>query len=291
MSAASPSDDTPRTGDGKPVEQKWTNPFVPGTYLHDLFDRRIRANQDLVIVIDDYHARRGTGKTVSALQLANGMDQTAEGITKTKVSLRPEEIREAYAEEPKRSGLVLDEAEVGASKWSAMTNVNKALREIMSMGRIEEKYVVLNAPSFSQIDKEVQMLADVWICMTRRGQAIVHGIELNPYAGQILKPKKQLIEFRDISKDHDLRDVYRYLTREKRRRIAGEEGDGFIPRKEAREWVEKAKKEQERQTRDQLIEQFYGHEEVREAGIPQRVVADAAGVSQQTVAKVLNEDA
>lgn len=279
-----------RTEDGKPIEKKRVNPYVSGTFLHDLFERRVRANQDLVIVIDDYHARRGTGKTISALQLAAGMDQTPEGITKTKVTLQPEEIRKAYSGEPKQSALILDEAEVGASKWTAMSNVNKALREIMSMGRVEEKYVIMNAPSFSQIDKEVQMLADIWICMRRRGQGIVHAIELNPYTGQILKPKKQLIEFKDVSPKHELRDIYDYLTREKRKRISGEEGDGFIPKKEHRKLLERAKKEQDRQTRDKLIERFYNHPRVREADIPQSVVADAAGVSQGTVSNALVDD-
>lgn len=270
-------------------DKSWDNPFVPGTWLNEQFEEIVSQHRDLIIILDDYKGRRGTGKTIASMQLANGMDQTAEGLTKTKVSLQPEEIREAYAEEPPRSGLVLDEAEVGASNRQAMSNVNQALREIMSMGRVEEKYVVVNSPLKNFIDKDIRKLCDVWISMTRKGEGLVHHLDYQPYAAKLLTKKKQWIEFEDIPGDHELRDVYNYLTREKRKRIRGEEGDGFIPRSEHREILAKAKKEARKQERNENIHDFYTHPEVREASIPQRVVADAAGVSQQTVANVLQD--
>lgn len=264
-------------------ERSWSNPFTPGTWLHDHFEKIIQQNRDLIIIIDDFRGSRGTGKTIASLQLANGMDQHGT-LTKEHASMEPEEIREAYSNLPKRSGICLDEGQIGASNRSAMSKTNQALREIASMGRVEEKYVVVNTPALEFIDKDLQKLADIWITMVRKGQGIVHALERQPYAGKLLTPKKQRIEFEDIPRDHDLRDVYNALTRQKRKKIRGEGGGGFIPREEHTKKLEKAKKEVAKETRNRLIHDVYTHPEVEAS---QRVVGEAAGVSQKTVSNVI----
>lgn len=283
------STDNEHTDDGTHPdipEKSWSNPFSDGTPLHNHFDKIVRQNRDLIILLDDYRGSRGTGKTIASLQLAQGMDQTEEGVTYEKCSLQPEEIRNAYAEQPKRSGLVLDEGEVGASNRDAMSKTNKALREIMSMGRVEEKYVVINTPAIDFIDKDIQKLADVWISLTRKGAGLVHFLEREPYSGQLLRPKKQRIEFKDIPGDHELRSVYQQLTRNKRARIRGDEGTDYIERSEHQSELEQARKEARRETRDEIIQGIWEHPEVQDAGIPQRVIAEAIGVSQQHISNV-----
>lgn len=272
--------------DGPDIPDKgWTNPFCEGTPLHDLYGQIIRQSRDLVVLVDDFHARRGTGKTVASMQLANGMDQTEEGLIKEKVSMEPEEIRDAYANQPKRSGLVLDEGEVGASNRQAMSKVNQALREIMSMGRVEEKYVVVNSPAIEFIDKDIQKLADVWISMVRKGEGIVHFFERQPYAGKLLTPKKQLIEFEDIATDHRLRNVYNYLTRQKRKKIRGDDGGGFIPEDEHQEKLERAVADAKKEKRDELIKAFYEHPETEAS---QRIIGEAAGdLTQQAIGSII----
>lgn len=268
-------------------EQSWTNPFPDGHPMHDLYGNRVRNHQDLVIIIDDYHARRGTGKTVASLQMAEGMDQNG-GLTFDNVSLQAENIHAAYSELPERSAIVLDEGEVGASKYDAMAKTNKALREVMSMGRVEEKYVIINTPSFGFLDKEIRLLADVWMTMLRKGLALVHFLKRQPYShgggGSLLTEKNGLIEFKDIEKGTELRKVYNKLTREKRKRIKGEEGESFIPQSEHNEKVAKAVKEAKKEKRDELVDAFYNHPEVQ---APQRVVADCAGVAQKTVSNIV----
>lgn len=267
------------------LEKSWNNPFSPGTWLHEKFEKVVKQEQDFVIIIDDYNADRGTGKTIASLQLANGMDQTDERLTWSKTQMDPEPFRNAYANEAIRSGLVLDEGEVGASNKAAMTKTNRALREIMSMGRVEQKYVVVNSPAKEFLDKDLLKLAHVWISMTKRGQGIVHALDRQPYSGQLLTPKKQLIEFEDVPKDHELRDVYRKLTREKRKKIDGDGGDNWIQESEHRERVDKAVKEARKEMRDELIEAFYTHPETE---APQRVVGEAAGLTQQQVGNIIN---
>lgn len=262
-------------------EKSWTNPFQEGTWLYSEFEDVVSEERDIIIILDDYFGRRGTGKTIASMQLANGMDQTEEGLTWDKVSMRPEEIRNAYADLPKRSGLVLDEAEVGASNREAMTNTNKALREIMSMGRVEQKYVIVNTPVIDFIDRDLQKLSTVWITMLRRGFALVHHLRREPYSKSLLTPQKQTIEFKDIPRDTELREVYNKLTREKRKRIRGESGGGFVEREKHREKLRKAVEDAKDEKRDELIYRMY-----TSTDLSQSAVADIAGVSQKTVSNI-----
>ena len=267
-------------------EKSWDNPFAPGTPLYNLFEKRVRQERDLVIIIDDYNAGRGTGKTVGSLQLGEGMDQTEEGVTKEKATINPEALRNAYTARPKRSALVLDEAEVGASNRQAMTKVNQALREIMSMGRVEQKYVIINTPLKEFIDKDLRKLADVWISMTARGQGLVHFFEWQSYAEKLMTPQKQYITFEDIPGNTRLREVYNYLTREKYKKMDGEDGDGFIPVSEHNERVGEAKKQAAREKRDEIIQNIARHPEY---DISQVHIGEMTGVSQTTVSNKLNE--
>lgn len=271
-------------------EKSWTNPFPEGHPLHTLFRRRIRNHQDLVILLDDWHARRGTGKTVASLQLANGMDQQG-GLTRENVTLAPQEIRNAYSTLPTRSGLVLDEGEVGASNRQAMSKVNQALREILSMGRVEEKYVVINAPAIGFLDKDVRLLADVWITMLQKGIGLVHFLERQPYAregqGKLLTKKKGMIQFKDIQRGTPLRRLYNQLTEEKKRHIRGEEGGGFVRRDEHEEALTKREDAVERETRNRLIVSTMNSPDI---DATQAAVADAFGVSQSMVSQLLKDN-
>jgi len=270
-------------------EKSWENPFPDESPLWGLFDEVLRQERDIVIIIDDYRARRGTGKTVASLQLADGMDQTDEGLTYEKTTLSPEKLRNAYTSLPEKSGLILDEGEVGAGNRSAMSNTNKALREIMSMGRVEQKYVVINAPAKSFIDKDILRLADVWITMTRRGQGLVHFLEHEPYSGNLLTRQVQWLEVEDIPKGTQLRGVYNKLDREKRKQMgSGEDSDAFISVDEHREEIRKAEKEAFREGRNKVIRGVMNHPEIQQFPISQRMVGEAADISQGAVTNILS---
>lgn len=279
--------DTPETPDIP--EKGWENPFAEGTYLYDLYDEVASEERDLIIIIDDYYGRRGTGKTIASLQLGNGMDQTTQGMTWSKASLEPAEIRNAYASEPLRSGLVLDEGEVGASNRQAMTLTNQALREIMSMGRVEQKYVVVNTPIRGFIDSDLQKLADVWITMMRRGLGLVHALEWEPYSKQLLTPKKQWLYFDDVPKNTDVREVYNRLTREKRKRIMGSDGRGFVPQEEHKKELKKAREQARHEERNEIIRAIHDHPEHDEStDINQRTIGESVGISRSQVNRIVH---
>jgi hypothetical protein len=280
-------------------EQQWTNPFPQGHPLHDLYGRRVRNDQDLVVIIDDYHARRGTGKTVAALQLAAGMNQAGE-ITEANATTSPEELRNAYTELPERSALVLDEGELGASKYEASTKTNKALREIMSIGRVLEKYVVVTMPDHGMLDPEVWTMSDVWVSMVAKGRGIVHYLERDPY-NQVTKTRKVAgVGFDDIERGTQLRDVYNALTQEKRDHISGDRANDYLTRAEVDDMVEEARQDARQDTRNEVITAIYDrlgdldNEDLqriqRSTGVSQALLAEAVGLSQPQIGNIVRDN-
>lgn len=255
--------------------------------MHDLFGKVLREQRDIIILVTDHRGRRGTGKTVASLSLASNLDQTDEGMTYDKCSLSPEEIRNAYTNQPRRSALLLDEIEQAASNRETQTITNRALREIMSMGRVEQKYVVVNAPIRTFIDTDIRKLTDVWISMTRRGRGLVHYLKWEPYMKQLLTEQKQWLEFEDIETGTQLRDVYNKLTKEKEARMDdSEDADKFIRKQEHEEALEKARKDARKEKRNEIVKGVYGHPAV---GVTQAELGEAVGVSQRTVSNIVNE--
>jgi len=283
----------------QPPQQDWENPYPEGHPLHDLYGKRVRQEQDLAVIISDYHSRRGTGKTIASLQLAEGMDQ-AGGLTTGKATVRAEELRNAYFKQPKRSSLVLDEGEIGASNREAMTNTNKELRKILSIGRVEQKYLIINTPDIDFLDKDIIRLCDVWILMLRKGVGLVHFLERNPYASGngVLRPKKGIIQFEDIDTGTRLRDVYNHLTKQKRGHIRGDEGEPFVSQSDHEEAVQDARETVRQETRNELIQDVWDRlgsmddDDIQKVkrwdGITQTQLAEAVGLSQQQISKLLD---
>lgn len=278
--------------DGLYNEKNWENPFAPGTYLHELFEDAISEERDVLIIVDDFLGRRGTGKTDLTLQLIDGMDQTAAGITSSKATLQPEELRNAYTGEQLRSGLAFDEGEYGASNRDAMTLTNKAIREVVSMGRVEQKYVVINAPIKGFIDRDLQKLADAWISVVRKGLALVHQLKWEAYSEQLLTPKKQWLEWDAIPRGTQLREVYNELDAEKKKRLRREGEKEYYTAQEVAERERKAREDARMEMRNSVIQRIMTHPEIQELVddriLQQRMVAEAVDLDPSRVSQIIN---
>jgi len=262
---------------------------LPDGYpLTELFREKRQKNQDFSVIVSDSNNRRGTGKTTLSLQLARELDQTDEGLTPEKVALSPQEVQKAYVELPKGSALVLDEAEAGLSKYEASSRSNKAMREVVSMGRIEEKYLILNLPASSELDRDLKKLCDFWLLVKRRGLVQGHLLNWNNYKEQPRTPKAGEYTWSpiDATEDDELLEVYTYLTKEKQAHLRGErdESDQLVSPGEVSEQVEAARSEAETQKRNELAKRFYENTE-----LTQKEIADTIGLSRSRVADILTE--
>jgi hypothetical protein len=214
------------------------------------------------------------------------MDRTDEGLTEDKVAINPNELTEAYMREPKGSALVLDEAEASLSKYEAASAVNRAMRELVSMGRIREKYLVLNLPSTGALDRDLKALCDFWYMVQRKGRALGHHLRWNPYSDEPRTPKTEYWEWSDIPQDSDLRDVYDYLTDEKLAHLRGDrdESSQRIPAGEVQDKIEQAIDKAETETRNELLRDFYDTLDVTQGDL-----AKSVGLSRSRVADILSE--
>lgn len=259
--------------------------LAPDTWLGRFYERRVDNNQDIVLLVSDWHNRRGTGKTVLSLKLAAAMDNTEEGLTPGKCTLSAEELAEAYVEKPEGSALVLDEAEAGLSKYRQGSGVNMAVRRLVSMGRIKEKYVVLNLPASAELDTDLKSLCDAWALVKNRGEARVYSLGYNPFAEEPRPKKRQILRWNDLN-GGPLRDIYNDLTAEKRRRLDGEEegGEGYISREEAADMAERAEEEGATEKRNDLIHEMY------DSGWTQTEIAELESMpSRSRISQITNE--
>jgi hypothetical protein len=251
-----------------------------------MYRNRVRENQDLVIIVSDSSNRRGTGKSILSLKLANAMDRTEEGLTKDKVAIDPAKIQKQYVEAPKGSALILDEAEAGLSKFRAGSTLNMMMRQLVSMGRVQEKYLILNLPASSELDRDLKALCDFWMLVNQKGTAQGHLLDFNPYREKALTPKTETWEWTDIPETHELRDVYDYLTEKKMAHLHGESDSSnqYVSRSEHSSAIEKARSETERETKVNLLNQVY-----RNCDVTQKELADSIGISRSYLADLVSE--
>lgn len=264
------------------------NELPSGYDFTELYEKRVRNSADLSVILSDRSNRRGTGKTVFSLLLADAMDRTEEGLTKEKVAISVDEVLDAYMNCPKGSGIVLDEAEQSLSKYRAGSSANMAMRELISMGRVREKYIVFSLPSSSSLDRDLKALCSWWFLVQEKGSAWSHALNYNPYAEEPRTPRKDDRWFwDDIPEDHRLRDVYDYLHEEKLKHLNGEtdESSQRLTSAEVQDRIDKIKSETQTDTRNQLLTQIYSN-----SGLTQQQLANAVNLSRSRIADIINQD-
>lgn len=254
--------------------------------LGKLYRKRVAQRRDLTVLIADWNLERGSGKTTLAMRLAAACDRTDEGITSPKATLSAEELTDAYTREPPGSSLVLDEGQAAASNRRAMSGVNEALRQIVGMGRVEQKYLFLTAPGVHQVDKDIRAMCDVWVFVRELGEAQMFRVRYNPFGNHELTDDWGTLTWPgDLP--GGLEDVYDELTREKRRRLRGEgeDGQGYVDAEDAAVRADEAAREAERQKRDELLREIYSNND----DMTQKELADSVGLSRSRIADILSE--
>jgi hypothetical protein len=158
------------------------------------------------------------------------------------------------------------------------------MRELVSMGRIQEKYLVLNLPASSELDRDLKALCDFWFMVQNKGRALGHFLRWNPYSEEPRTPKTETWEWSDIPESSDLRGVYDYLTSEKLAHLRGEreESSQRITATEAKSMVEEAKEEAKTETRNELLSTIYSETE-----LTQSELANSVGLSRSRLADIV----
>jgi ABC-type dipeptide/oligopeptide/nickel transport system ATPase subunit len=263
-----------------------TATFPDGCPLGKLYRKRVAQGRDLTVLIADWNLERGSGKTTLALRLAQAADRTDDGVTPDKASLNAEELTDAYTSKPKGSSLVFDEAEAGISNRRAMSGVNEAMRKIVGMGRVEQKYLFLTAPGVHQVDADIRAMCDAWVLVREVGRAQMYRVRFNPFDGHALTDDWGILRWTpDLP--GPLEETYDQLTADKRAALRGDgdDGAGYVAADEAAKSAEEAAERAKRQKRDELIRTIYDNADDK----TQKELADEVGLSRSRVADILSD--
>jgi hypothetical protein len=254
--------------------------------LAKLYRKRVAQGRDLTVLIADWNLERGSGKTTLAMQLAGACDRTDAGFTSSKATLSARELTDAYTREPAGSALLLDEGQAAASNRRAMSGINEALRQIVGMGRVEQKYLFLTAPGVHQVDKDIRNMCDVWIFVRRVGEAQMFRVRYNPFGNHELTDDWGALKWGGDLPDR-LEDTYNELTAEKRRRLRGdgEDGQGYVEPDEAEQRAKQAADEAAQETRNELLANIYQNSD----DMTQKDLAEAVGLSRSRVADIISQ--
>lgn len=252
------------------------------TAFYEKFEEHRDKDMELTVLLSDYHAMRGTGKSTLSVKLAREFDATDEGLTPSKVTNSGEEFVDAYVEHQKGSALVFDEAEGDANARDAMSNVNKELNEKVSIGRVGEKYSIWNMPDINQIDKTMRKLAHFWVLVQRRGRARVYQLSNDPFEGQVYTKPICNIEWGALPADDP---VYQRLDEHKWDKLTGD-GQEYVPADEHEQQVERARKDARKARRDEFVRAAYGKDL-----LSQPELALLCDLSQGQISRIVNQSA
>lgn len=261
-------------------------PELPeGCPLSKLYKKRVAQNRDLTILVSDWNLERGTGKTTLALKLAAAMDRTDDGITTEKTTLSAQQLEHAYTDLPKQSGLVLDEGQAAVSNRRAMSGINEAMRKIVGMGRVEEKYLIMSSPGVHQVDKDIRNMCDIWLFCTSLGSAEMYRVKYDPFSNNELTDHWGTLNWGG-ELPGSLQHVYDDLTVQKKKALRGDDDsdDGFVPAGEVREKLDSAREEAKQQKRNEILQKFYENKE----DMTQQDLADGVGLARSTIANILS---
>ena len=131
-------------------------------YLKSVLDTAKTAVQkdwDMVFCID---GTEGGGKSVFAQQIAYYCDPT---ININRVTFTPEEFIEAVKHANKYEAVIFDEGYTGLSSRGAMTEINRAIVEMLAEIRQKNLFIIIVVPSFFDLDRYVAL---------HRSRALLH---------------------------------------------------------------------------------------------------------------------
>lgn len=127
--------------------------YIDGTHKKNLDTAKkvIKSDWDMVGLYDGYE---GSGKSVKAMQDAIYCDAT---LDLSRVVFNPDDFKKAILSAKKYQAVVYDEAYSGLNSRSAMSSVNKAINQMLTVIRERNLFVFIVLPTFFDLDKYVAL--------------------------------------------------------------------------------------------------------------------------------------
>lgn len=215
---------------------------------------RLANNKDFQVLIQAENSERGVGKTVLAIQLCRYIDPQWSAEEKSFINVQ--KYLNAHVRKPEGSALLLDEIELGASKYRSSSHENEKLRQGWATLRTRRIATVATAPSTNMVDGDLMELANYWVLVRERGLAQPYRINVNDFTGKVSRdplPGDEHIQFRDLPKNDPDKA---YLDEIKDDTVTGESNE-YVTEAEVKERVSEAREEERKDVRDEFITSLY----------------------------------
>jgi hypothetical protein len=218
-----------------------------GPWFREIAKRKAEG-RDAKCLVTAKDGQTGVGKTNFCDFGGYVTDTSAHGFGPAKTTIDPFEFLDFYNHLPAGSAAVMEEGEqFDARRSNSNKNVDAA--EKWQMARVREIVAFINLPSPSEIDSRFERLADYWINVERRGQARVYKKRIHPTKRKLYYETLQTVEWPNM----DGSASFEYMDGIKDERLDDGGESSWVRESEVRERVERAKKQERKQARDEWI--------------------------------------
>lgn len=220
---------------------------------------KLSNDNDIKVIIQGANSQTGVGKTTLAIQLCRFIEREIRSDkwdAESRAFMDVQDYLNGYLDYPAGSALLLDEIGAEADSRRSTSTENVELSHGWQMLRARNIATVCTLPSTSMLDKRMLELADYWILVKKRGIAQPYEIRVNDFNGKVARkplPGEEHIQFPDLP-DND--PDKRYLDRIKDEKVR-DGGMKSVPMPEHKQQVEQARKEAEKEVRDEIIRDMY----------------------------------
>lgn len=181
-----------------------------------------------------------------------------------------------------------DELGGQAGKLDYHSEGNKKLKEIWSEYRHKNILSIGTLPTNAMLDKDLKILADMWIHVVDRGYALSsmwlwHDFDERLVRVPVRRPDgaQEAIRFRDIGNT----SVFKEVTEMKENKHdADHEAEEYIPPEDVDKMIEDAVKDAKQQQRDEMIMRMAEQSDLRTKDI-----GEIAGISRSRVSQIVNQ--
>jgi len=203
----------------------------PQAPLNQLAINRMDNERDLKIIITADDSETGVGKSTLAGFLSMSWTWMFAGNRWTAdeyATFNPQKYFELVKQVPPGTVVMIDDAEELDARRS-MQDMNVKFSWWWMIMRLRQVFTILTLPSPAAVDSRLEELADVWINVLSRGEALAHDIGVQSYGKRnVTTEKVHSIEFPDISEHEELQRLTE-LKKEKMEKWEQEmadDGDG-----------------------------------------------------------------
>lgn len=240
---------------------------------------RLLNNRDCKVIITSSGSTTGTGKTTLAVILCRWIRRMANDIFDESKTWTAEEWAtvdlgdyfRCYKNSDSGDAILADEIEYSADRRRAMSDDNLKLSHAWSILRYQNVVTVATLPSVSMLDSRLMELGDVWINVTRRGEANPYYLTVNDFSGEIIRHRLHNAGYQEVVKWDPLPEGDPDLAY-----LDGQKEDIGIPGMDDRV-TESDVKDAKRDYRDTVIEEAL---KMRRAGHIDATLTDIAEVAQ-----------